>query len=421
MVATPAPGQTIAVIGAGIVGTSTALFLQADGHAVTLIDPLEPGAGTSSGNAGVISLASCMPIATPEVLKRLPAMLMDPVGPLSVRWAYLPRLLPWLARLALATRNEKLETTTAALAALLAEADRAHDVLIQRCGAGDLVHRTGWLKVATSREKLLAATRRDREAYARHGIEHRVLEEGESLALEPALREDLRFGLLLPQNRAVRHPQRYVERLARSFLAEGGRHLRTPAAALRSINGQVSAVETAAGPVEAEHVVIAAGAFSKRLAGMAGARLPLDAERGYHVMLPHPERTLTRPVYLVDHAFLLAPMEHGLRLTGGVELASPTAPPDFRRIRRLVPIACAALPGLEPSILSEWQGCRPSLPDSLPVIGRAPGRRNVWLAFGHQHIGLTLGPLTGRLIADLIAGRDPGLDLAPFRGERRYW
>jgi D-amino-acid dehydrogenase len=348
-------------------------------------------------------------------------MLLDPLGPLTLRWAYLPRLLPWLFRLVLATRRDKLGTTTAALAALLAEADRAHDVLIQRSGAGDLVQRVGWLKVAASREKLLAATRRDREAYARHGIEHRVLEEGESLVLEPVLRDDLRFGLLLPQNRAVRQPQRYVERLAATFLAEGGRHLRVPATRLPGDGESVSAVETAAGPVEADHVVIAAGAFSKRLAGMAGARVPLDAERGYHVMLPHPARTLTRPVYLVDHAFLLAPMDHGLRLTGGVELASPTAPPDYRRIRRLVPIACQALPGLEPRILSEWQGCRPSLPDSLPVIGPAPGRRNVWLAFGHQHIGLTLGPLTGRLIADLVAGRDPGIDLAPFRSDRRFW
>jgi D-amino-acid dehydrogenase len=415
------PARRVAVIGAGIVGTSTALWLQADGHAVTLIDPLEPGAGASSGNAGVISLASCMPIATRAVLRRLPAMLRDPVGPLGLRWAYLPRLLPWLVRVALATRPAKAVATTAALASLLAEADRAHDVLIQRCGAGDMVRRVGWLKVASSREKLDAATRLDRKAYARHGIEHRLLAEGEPLELEPALRPDFRFGLLLPQNRAVCNPQRYIARLAATFLAEGGRHVRAPATGLRGQDGGIAAVETAAGPVVADEVVIAAGAFSKRLARLAGARVPLDAERGYHVMLPHPARTLTRPVYLVDHAFLLAPMEHGIRLTGGVELASPTAAPDFSRIRRLVPLACRALPGLDGTILSEWQGCRPSLPDSLPVIGRAPGRRNVWLAFGHQHIGLTLGPLTGRLIADLIAGRTPPIDLAPFRPERRFW
>jgi D-amino-acid dehydrogenase len=138
-------------------------------------------------------------------------------------------------------------------------------------------------------------------------------------------------------------------------------------------------------------------------------------------MLPHPEPTLSRPVYSVEHAFLLAPMEHGIRLTGGVELASPAAPPDYRRIRRLARRAIDLVPGLDPRILSEWQGCRPSLPDSLPVLGQAPGRPNLLLAFGHQHIGLTLGPLTGRIVADLAAGRDPGLDLAPYRPDRRFW
>lgn len=418
---TAAPAQRIAVIGAGIVGTSTALQLQADGHDVTLIDPLEPGAGASSGNAGLISLTSCLPVATPAVIAELPTKLADPVGKLSIRWAYLPRLLPWLLRLLLATRPGKIETTTAALASLLARADQAHDILIQRCGAGDLVRRVGWLKVATRRDTLEAVTRREREAYDRHGIAYQLLAEGESLDLEPALRPDLRFGLHLAQSRAVRDPRAYVARLAATFMAEGGRHVRAPATALAGSDGVVTAVETTTGPLAVDQVVIAAGAFSKRLAGMAGARVPLDAERGYHVMLPHPARTLARPIYLIEHGFVLAPMEQGLRLTGGVELASPTAPPDYRRIRRLVPIACQVLPGLEGRILSEWQGSRPSLPDSLPVIGRAPGRRNVWLAFGHQHIGLTLGPLTGRLIADLIAGRDPGIDMAPFRPERRFW
>jgi len=166
--------------------------------------------------------------------------------------------------------------------------------------------------------------------------------------------------------------------------------------------------------------VLAAGAFSRRLARAGGTAVPLEAERGYHLMLPHPERALGRAVYTVEGGFLLAPMTAGLRLTGGVELASNEAAPDYRRVRRLLPQAARLVPGLDTTVTSQWQGHRPSLPDSLPVLGRAPGRRNLWLAFGHQHIGVTLGPMTGRLIADLVAGRDPGLDIAPYRADRAY-
>lgn len=416
-----AGGQRVVVLGGGIVGACTALFLRADGHDVTLVDRLPPGAGTSSGNAGVISLGSCMPIATPETLRKLPALLADPVGPLAIRWGYLPRLLPWLLRVALASRPAQVAATTAALATLLAHADQAHDAVIQRAGLGDLVRRGGWLKVARDRAALLAATAPEREAYERFGIDHTLLADGEPHDLEPALAPELRAGLLMPHNRAVRDPRRYVERIVQAFVRDGGRVVRAEAFDIPPDPGPVALLRTPAGPLYLDHLVIAAGAFSRRFARLAGASVPLEAERGYHVMLEHPEPTLHRPVYFVEHGFLLAPMDQGLRLTGGVELASPTAPPDDRRVRRLVPIARRVLPGLAGRILATWQGCRPSTPDSRPVIGRAPMRPNVWLAFGHQHIGLTLGPLTGRLIADLIAGRAPGIDLAPFRPERRYW
>lgn len=414
-------GQRIVVIGAGIVGTSTALFLQADGHRVTLIDRLPPGGGTSSGNAGVISVGSILPVATPAVLRQVPRMLLDPLSPLAIRWTHLPRLVPWLTRLVLASRPAQVERATAALAGLVARAGQAHDVLIQRAGAGDLVRRVGWLKVAASAEALRRGLATELAAYARYELPHRLLEPGETHELEPALAPALRHGLLLPMHRAVAHPQLYVQRFADAFRREGGRVMRADVLDFPAGSGAITAVRTSEGMVEADHAVIAAGALSRRLARQAGARIPLDAERGYHAMLPHPTPTLTRPVYAVDHGFVLAPMLHGVRLTGGVELASPTAAPDWRRIRRLVGRAREVLPGLDGRIDSEWQGCRPSTPDSLPVIGRAPDRPNVWLAFGHQHVGLTLGPLTGRLIADLIAGRDPGLDLGPFAADRRYW
>lgn len=408
----------IAIIGAGIVGCSCALFLQRDGHDVTLVDPLPPGAGTSSGNAGVISLGSVVPIAAPGILARVPGYLRDPTGPLAIRWRYLPRLLPWLIRFALASRPSRALAVTDALAALLARAGQAHDIVIQQCGLADLVRTGGWLKVARSEASLLAHTAYDRRMLDRAGVEYRLLDEAEVHTLEPALSPELTAGLHLPRNRAVRHPQRYVEGIARTVQERGGTWLQAHARRFVLDGSRIAAVVTTAGELEADAVVLAAGAFSRTLAAWAGIRVPLDTERGYHVMLSHPEPTLSRPVYPVEDAFVLAPMEHGLRLTGGVELASTSARPDFRRIRRLAQKATAILPGLDPTVRSEWQGYRPTLPDSLPVLGRAASRPNLFLAFGHQHIGLTLGPVTGRIVADLVAGRDPGMDLAAYAAER---
>jgi D-amino-acid dehydrogenase len=411
----------IAVIGAGIVGASCAFFLQRDGHSVTLVDPREPGTATSLGNAGVISIGSVVPIATPGVLRRVPRMLMDPTSPLTLRWTYLPRLLPWLARFVLASRPGRAEELSKAIAALVDRSDQAHDILIQQCGLADLVRSGGWLKVAYSRETLDRAMAFDLELLARRGRKVEFVGEKEIRDLEPALSPEVKAGFLLPQNRAVRHPQRYVEGIVRTFKERGGETRKAAAQDLRFADGRVSAVVTNQGELPVDAVVLAAGVLSRRLAGVAGTWVPLEAERGYHVMLPHPDTTLTRPVYTIDHAFVMAPMEHGIRITGGVELASPEAPPDYRAIRRLVPLARRVLPGLPDRILSDWQGNRPSLPDSLPVIGRAPRHANLYLAFGHHHIGLTLGPMTGRVIADLVAGRDPGLDLTPYRADRRFF
>jgi D-amino-acid dehydrogenase len=414
-------GLRIAVIGAGIVGTACAFFLQRDGHRVTLIDPREPGTGTSFGNAGVISQGSVSPVGTPGLLRKVPALLLDRTSPLALRWAYLPRLLPWLLRFALACRPRRVEAAAAAIAALTERCDRAHDLVIQECGLGELVRSGGWLKVARSKETLLDATATDRRFWDRFGRRYELLEAADLRTLEPALARDLVAGLLITDNRYLLDPCAYVQGIARGFLERGGTYLRAEAEGFAFEGSRIVTVGTSAGPLPVDGVVLAAGAFSKRLAALGGTRLPLDAERGYHVMLPHPERTLGRPVYSCEHGFVMAPMASGIRITGGVELASPWAPPDFRRIRRLVPLAQRLLPGLSGEILSEWQGCRPTLVDSLPAIGPSPTTSNLWLAFGHQHIGLTLGPLTGRLIADLVAGRDPGFDLSAYAPGREYW
>jgi D-amino-acid dehydrogenase len=409
----------IAVIGAGIVGSACAFFLAPDGHEVTLIDPLPPGAGTSSGNAGIISLGSLSPVVTPALLASLPRLLTQRDGPLAIRWRYLPQLLPWLGRAALASR--RADAIAAALGRLLAQADAAHDEVISGAGLQDLVRPGGWLKVARSENYLLRHTEFDRRLLKQAGVAFELLDAASVHALEPGLAPDLVAGLHLPRNRAVRNPQRYAEGIAKAAQARGGHWMQAEATGFTIDGARITAIRTSRGKVEVDAAVLAAGAFAKKLAAQAGVRVPLEAERGYHLMLRPPVPGLSRTIYSIEDGFVLAPMEDGLRLTGGVELASPTAPPDYRRTRRLAAKARRILPTLDPRPLSEWQGCRPSLPDSLPVLGRAPDRPNLLLAFGHQHIGLTLGPLTGRIIADLVAGRDPGIDLRAYAADRRFF
>ena len=409
--------KNIAVIGAGVVGVSAALYLQRDGHAVTLIDREGPAAGASYGNAGGVVNASTAPIGMPGLLRRVPAMLLDPQGPLVLRWRYLPAIAPWLLRLLLASRRSRVEGIADARVALNAGVEAAWRALAAQAGIEDLLRPVGWLEVFET-DKGLASTAAERDLMTRRGVPFEILNADELRQLEPALAPIFKHGFFMPGCLFVANPGRAVQRLAEDFVQRGGRLVIRQVSGF-GLDGRPYRVLTDGGDaLETDAIVLAAGAWSRRLARQLGASVPLDTERGYHLMLPALDNGLRRPTIHGEQSFVLCPMEQGTRLTSQVEFAGLDAPPDFRRVRGLLSAAKRMLPALEAEEQSAWLGFRPSMPDSLPVVGPVDGLPDVYLGFGHGHLGLTQGPVTGRILADLVAGRDPGIDLAPYRAGR---
>jgi D-amino-acid dehydrogenase len=410
----------VAIIGAGIVGVNCAHFLQRDGHRVTVFDPNEPGTGTSFGNAGLITQSGVMPSSTPGLVKRIPKMLMDPESPLVLRWQYVPRLLPWLAGFLANASRDRVERNCLATAQLFHHVMSAYDTVIQEAGCGDLIQPTGHLKLFES-EASFASAAFEREMMDRCGCRYEILDPDGIRQLEPNLAPIFVRGVYMPDSRNILSPVRLVERIAEAVKRNGGdfRHEKVSTVDVDADGKPV--VVTDAGQHTADLVVVAAGARSQKMARHLGAKVVLDAERGYHVMLPTPERSINRYLQSAETRISLSPKEDGLRMTSIVELASVDAPPDYRRIRRLMAQAARMLPGLKAEEQSIWMGSRPSLPDNVPVIARAPRHDSVFFAFGHSHLGMTMGPVTGRIIADLVAGRDPGLDMTPYGPVRPFF
>jgi D-amino-acid dehydrogenase len=352
----------------------------------------------------------------PGLLRKVPGMLRDPLGPLVLRWRYLPRIAPWLLGLVRASRPKRAEAISRALTELNGRATDPWRDLARQTGAEPLLRDVGWLKVYET-DNGFAATAFERELMTRRGRRFEVLNADELRQLEPALAPIFRHGFFQPEAVFLADPGAALARFAADFLARGGTIVQDEVTGFE-LGDRPHRVLTLGGGHEAEAIVLAAGAWSRGLARQLGAKVRLDTERGYHLMLPPADPGLGRPVVNGEEHFVLCPMETGTRLTSQVEFAGLDAPPDYRRIRALLPRARRMLPGLVPEETSAWLGFRPSLPDSLPVIGPAPSHPDVFFAFGHGHLGLTQGPVTGRIVADLLAGRDPGLDLAPYRPGR---
>lgn len=408
------------VIGAGVVGTCIAERLQHSGARVLLLDREGVGEGCSSGNAGHFATDVVLPLANPQTLLGLPKMLLDPVGPLSLRWSYLPRMLPWLLRFALAALPAPARASTLALRALNSRSIESFERLFARTGLQEMMVQRGALTVYES-AKNRDAHRATVELLREHGV---VVEEhsgAELRELEPALGPAIHSGLFFPKTAHTVNPLRLTQLLAERFAAAGGEIQSGSAGEVRNIQLRDGVVELVLGTGEtlrAQRVVLAAGAWSGRLLRGLGLRVPLETERGYHLMLPEPGASLSRPVTSHERSFVMTPMEEGLRLAGTVELAGLEARPDYRRADILLDHAGQLLQGVDGNGASRWMGMRPSLPDSLPVIGPAPGAPQLMLAFGHQHLGLTQAAITAEIVDDLLAGRTPEVDVAPYRVER---
>ncbi len=407
----------IVVVGAGIVGIAAALWLQRDGLAVTVIDPGPPGSGASSGNAGCFSPSSIVPLSGPGILRQIPGWLLDPQGPLAIRWHYLPRLAPWLLRFIRAGTPARIEHQAAALARLLASTSDDLASLLHGTGAEPLIERRGSLIVYRT-EAGWTGAEPGWNLRRRNAVAWEELTPIDLLDLEPALSPGLYRGVLLTGNSHTVDPHALVRRLAEAFLLGGGQLLATRVTSFDVADGRLRSVQTASGTVAASGVVLAAGARSGPLARMLGDRVPLETERGYHLNVGAPPVPLHRPVLSAEDRFVATPMTAGTRLTGTIELAGLASPPDWRRARALLPLGQRLFPGLPAGPGTTWMGHRPSMPDSLPVIGRSSRTPDVVYAFGHGHLGLTGAPTTGRLVADLVQGRTPEIDLSPFGASR---
>ncbi len=403
------------ILGAGVAGLSSALYLRRDGWEVTVLDPLGPAGGASFGNAGLLSPETVVPAALPGMLRKVPGWLRDPLGPLTIRRSYAARVAPWLLRWIAESRMDRVEANAVALKALHGPSLTVWREMLGEAAYRDLIRPTGQVQVwdgPSTTAEVEAGLR------ARHGIRAEALGADEIRQLFPGIARDITRGLLVPGNGHTVSPARAVFTLAQLVRSEGGRILPQTALKLIPREGGGWTVLANTAMHEADAVVVAGGAWSGRLLAPLGMRLPLETERGYHAHLPAPSIELRLPIMHKSRGFGLTPMEDGLRAAGTVEFAGLDAPPDERRAALLADHARRLFPGLEHGAPRLWLGFRPSFPDSLPAVGAAPGRPGLWLCLGHGHFGMTGGPPSGRLLAGMMAGQAPpgfAASLAPAR------
>lgn len=402
------------IVGAGIVGVATATWLAREGVEVVLVDRREPGEGASFGNAGVLASCSVVPVTVPGVAKKAPGMLFGRNGPLFLKWRYLPRLAPWLRRyLAHATADEARRIADA-LAPLLADSPAEHEALARGTPAERYVVRSDYRFAYPGRADYEA------DAFAweirrAHGFDWQTLEGEAARAAEPLLGPDANCLVRVPGHGHITDPGAYVKALA---AASGARVVKGTVEGVVTEGGRVAGVRVGGETMPARALVVSAGAWSRPLARALGVDVPLETERGYHMELLEPSAVPRAPTMIAAGKFVATPMEGRVRLAGLVEFGGLEAAPSRAPYRLMERMIGRAMPDLAWKGTREWMGHRPATADSLPVIGEAPAVSGAFLGFGHHHVGLTGGPRTGRLLAQLVRGRRPNVDMAPYAPAR---
>ena len=419
------PCRHVVVIGSGAAGAASAVEALRAGLRVTVVEAAEPGGSQASsyGNAGWLSSHSVVPPALPGAWRKVPGWLADPLGPLSVRWRYLPGALPWLLRyLAAGWTEARVLRTARALRTLVAGAPGLHAALALEAGVPQLIKRRGLLHAYRSRAEFEADALgwRVRKAV---GVDWQEWPEEELRRREPDLDARYTLGIFVPEAGHCRNPGEYVAALARHARSRGASLVTARATGFRVEGGRLRAVRTDAGDIDCDRAVICGGARSAALAAAAGSPVPLESERGYHVVIGGAAVGPRTPVMVADGKLIVNWMDGGLRAAGQVEIAGLEAAPDWRRAEILNRHLKSMFPRLpqadtETAPVQRWLGHRPSMPDGLPCIGPARASRDILLAFGHGHVGLCASARTGRLVAQLLVGATPEVDLAPFDPHR---
>ncbi len=409
--------KQVTIIGAGIIGISCAVQLQAQGLKVTVIDKLPPADATSHGNAGIFAECGCIPVATPGFLSQLPHLLLDPYGPLSLPLKYLPKLSGWGTSFALNTRMKRFRHISQSLAALLKDATRLHLEQAEMTGATDYAKASPYYylykdETAFKGDKLAWDTRQ------KFGNQYDLLENEAVHQNEPAVSPEFNFAVSLRNHGFSPNPGMLVKTMAKHFVEQGGEFITGEVQQLHKDNGKVTQVITDRGIYPVDKLVLAGGAWSAKLAEQLGHKVPLESERGYHIQISNPGIELNAPIMFSAGKLVATPMEGGIRFAGLVEFGGLKADPNFDFCARLLHHAKTLFPQINTTDHVKWMGHRPSITDSLPVIGQCPSFNNVLYAFGHQHMGLALGPRTGRIITELVTQGRSEIDLNPYRVDR---
>jgi D-amino-acid dehydrogenase len=407
----------VAVIGAGIVGLSTAFKLIEAGRRVTLVDRKGIAEETSRGNAGGLAFSDVMPLASSGMLRKLPKWLTDPLGPLTIPPAYLPRIAPWLVRFWRAGWPDRVAASIAAQSGLMRLAQAETQSLVKAAGIGGMLRPDGVLELHES-EAELAASAPGWEARRREGIDFTHVRGVELAELQPGLDPRFVAGTFIPSWTQVSDPYDYAVALAEACRKRGAEVVVAEVGGV-SVEGENVLLRLTDGRnMIAAATVVAQGAWSKDQARQLGDDVPLETERGYNTTLPPDSFDLRRQLTFGGHGFVVSPLTSGIRIGGAVELGGLKLPPNFARADAMLKKAAAFMPGLKTTGGKQWMGFRPSMPDSLPVIGASRRSPKVVYAFGHGHLGLTQAAATGKLVAELLTGARPSIDLTPFSPQR---